>query len=100
MGDFLYICCMGKELTYEERIQWFISKYYESGIEYEGLLVSMKDTNLDSFQWYDETVSIPKYGDDALYSEIEHLIIMWSNDGTKTAGHLTRQIMELLRGEK
>jgi len=75
---------MGKELTYEERIQWFISKYYESGMEYEGLLVSMKDTNLDSFQWYNETVSIPKY----------------SNDGTKTAGHLTRQIMKLLGGEK
>ena len=91
---------MGKELTYEERIQWFISKYYESGMEYEGLLVSMKDTNLDSFQWYDETVSIPKCVDDVLYTEIEYLIIMWSNDGTNTAGYLTRQIMELLRGEK
>lgn len=31
-----------------------------------------------------------------LYSEIEHLIIMWSNDGTKTAGSLTREIMSLL----
>ena len=31
-----------------------------------------------------------------LYSEIEYLIIMWSNDGTKTAGTLTRQIMDLL----
>lgn len=31
-----------------------------------------------------------------LYSEIEYLIIMWSNDGTKTAGHLTRQIMKLI----
>jgi hypothetical protein len=31
-----------------------------------------------------------------LYSKIEHLIIMWSNDGTKTAGSLTRQIMKLL----
>ena len=91
---------MGKELTYEERIQWFISKYYESGMEYEGLLVSMKDTNLDSFQWYGETVSIPKYSDDVLYSEIEHLIITWNIDGTKTAGHLTRQIMKLLGGEK
>ena len=65
-------------------------------MEYEGLLVSMKDTNLDSFQWYGDTISIPKYGDDVLYQEIEYLIIMWSNDGTKTAGHLTRQIMELL----
>lgn len=34
--------------------------------------------------------------DKELYSEIEYLIIMWSNDGTKTAGYLTRKIMELL----
>jgi len=31
-----------------------------------------------------------------LYSEIEGLIIEWSNDRTKTAGYLTRQIMKLL----
>lgn len=31
-----------------------------------------------------------------LYSEIEYLIIMWSNTGTKTAGSLTREIMDLL----
>jgi hypothetical protein len=31
-----------------------------------------------------------------LYSEIEYLIIKWYNDGTKTAGFLTRQIMKLL----
>lgn len=34
-----------------------------------------------------------------LYSEIETLIIHWNNDGTKTAGYLTRQIMELLEGD-
>jgi hypothetical protein len=33
---------------------------------------------------------------ETLYSEIEYLIIMWSNDGTKTAGSLTRDIMKLL----
>jgi hypothetical protein len=38
--------------------------------------------------------------DKELYSEIEYLIIMWSNDGTKTAGFLTRQIMELIDREK
>jgi hypothetical protein len=31
-----------------------------------------------------------------LYSNIEDLIIRWSNDGNKTAGYLTRQIMELI----
>jgi len=35
----------------------------------------------------------------SLYSEIEYLIIDWNNDGTKTAGHLTRQIMKLLGKE-
>lgn len=36
----------------------------------------------------------------SLYSRIEHLIISWDIDGTKTAGHLTRQIMKLLEKEK
>jgi UDP:flavonoid glycosyltransferase YjiC (YdhE family) len=35
-----------------------------------------------------------------LYSEIESLIIMWNIDGTKTAGVLTRQIMELIKKEE
>jgi hypothetical protein len=34
---------------------------------------------------------------ETLYSEIEYLIIQWSNDGTKTAGSLTREIMELIK---
>ena len=34
---------------------------------------------------------------ETLYSEIEHLIIQWNNDGTKTAGSLTREIMELVK---
>ena len=33
---------------------------------------------------------------DFLYSKIEHLIIEWAIDGQKTAGHLTRKIMELI----
>jgi hypothetical protein len=31
-----------------------------------------------------------------LYSNIEDLIIKWNLDGYKTAGYLTRQIMELI----
>ena len=37
------------------------------------------------------------------YSAIEHLIIEWDIDGTKTAGHLTREILKILKmgsGEK
>jgi hypothetical protein len=50
-----------EELTYEERIKWFIQNYYESGMEYELLLISMKDENLDAIKWYDEIIAIPKY---------------------------------------
>ena len=35
-----------------------------------------------------------------LYSKIERIVIAWSIDGTKTAGYLTRQIMELLNKQK
>ena len=34
---------------------------------------------------------------ETLYSEIEHLIIRWTIDGTKTAGSLTRDIMKLIK---
>jgi len=34
---------------------------------------------------------------ETLYSEIEYLIIRWNLDGTKTAGSLTREIMELVK---
>ena len=32
-----------------------------------------------------------------LYSAIEHAIIKWTIDGTKTAGSLTREIMLILK---
>lgn len=34
-----------------------------------------------------------------LYQEIENQIIIWGNDGTKTAGSLTRKIMKLIEAE-
>lgn len=37
---------------------------------------------------------------DKHYSNIERLIINWNNDGTKTAGDLTRQIISLLENKK
>lgn len=55
---------MRELLTYEERILWFVSNYYETGMEYGILLESMKDTNLDHFKWYDEYIRIPKYSDE------------------------------------
>ena len=41
--------------------------------------------------------TINKMNSEIIYSEIEHLIIQWNNDGTKTAGSLTREIMELIK---
>ena len=38
--------------------------------------------------------------DFSLYSQIEHLIIKWNIDGTKTAGHLTREIIKLIEKNK
>lgn len=38
--------------------------------------------------------------DKILYSKIEHIIIKYSNDGSKTAGSLTREIMYLINQNK
>ena len=35
-----------------------------------------------------------------LYSAIEHAIITWTLDGTKTAGSLTREIMLIIKQEQ
>jgi hypothetical protein len=51
---------LDRKLSQEERIKWFVSNYYETGMELDILLVSMKDTDLDNFIWYGETIDIPK----------------------------------------
>ena len=56
------------ELTFEERVRWFIQNYYETGMEYSSLLVSMKNENLESYDWYGETITIPKYREE-IYPE-------------------------------
>lgn len=56
---FLNFHCV--ELSYKERIEWFLIHYYETGMEFEILLDSFKDKNLDGFIHYDETISIPKF---------------------------------------
>jgi hypothetical protein len=44
-----------------------------------------------------EKISIVDETEKDLYSKIENSIISWSNDGTQTAGSLTREIMELIK---
>jgi len=71
--------------------------------EASGLLDNLGDKsdkiNL-AIPMYAKTVQLINDNPTELYSEIEYLIIMWSNDGTKTAGSLTRDIMKLITQNK
>ncbi|MEK6829865.1 MAG: hypothetical protein AABY15_07130 [Nanoarchaeota archaeon] len=49
-----------RELTYEERVEWFVANYYETGMELRIMLDSLKNDNLDKFKWYDEIIRFPK----------------------------------------
>lgn len=50
-----------EELTYEQRIRWFVNNYYETGMEYQGMLHALRNEDLDNFKWYDEIIKFPKY---------------------------------------
>lgn len=58
-----------RKLTYEERIAWFVANYYETGMEYSALLDGMRDSDLDNFKWYDETIKFPKTVEDLKLSQ-------------------------------
>lgn len=55
---------MRKKLTYEDKVRWFVNNYYETGMEYEGMLKELKDENLNNFKWYDEIIKFPEYEND------------------------------------
>jgi hypothetical protein len=50
-----------KKLTYEDRVKWFVENYYESGMELEILMESLKNEDLDNLSWNGEIISIPKF---------------------------------------
>lgn len=52
---------MNREMTQYERISWFYLNYYETGMEFIGVQESLKDTDLDNFEWYGEKIEIPKH---------------------------------------
>jgi hypothetical protein len=56
-----------------------------------GINSDKKKGFIEGAKWKQEQ---DKNNEKELYSEIEYLIINWSNDGTETAGALTRQIIE------
>jgi hypothetical protein len=61
-----------RELTYEERIAWFVANYYETGMEYEGLLESMKTYNLDQFEWIGgDVIRFPKTVDELKLAKVD-----------------------------
>lgn len=51
---------MDRPLSQEDKIRWFFSNYYETGMELDSLLISMKDTDFDNFIWYDQKIDVPK----------------------------------------
>jgi hypothetical protein len=72
------------ELTYEERVRWFVNNYYETGMEYASMLESMRDDDLDNFVWYGETIRIPKFhsGNETIYTQeqVENMLnIIYNN---------------------
>ncbi len=87
------------ELTDKERYNiWFINNF-ETGMEYNP--DNVPDFDNEHYVPTPKTETVILNEDDSeLYSNIEDLIIRWGNDGTKTAGTLTRQIMGLLRKDK
>lgn len=52
------------KLSYEERVTWFVNNYYETGMEYQSMLSTMLDWDLDRVQWYGHIIKIPKYRDE------------------------------------
>jgi len=83
---------MKTELTYEERIAWFVENYYESGMEYQSLLVTMKDEDLDNFKWYDDFISIPKHKVESKFGTY-----METESATKLTGDKITRFVERLK---
>ena len=59
-----YFFGIREELTYKERIAWFLYNYYETGMEYPILLKTMLSEDLDNLKWYNDYIKIPKYCDE------------------------------------
>lgn len=74
------------ELTKQQRIKWFFTNYYETGMELEALQEALKDKDLDlGIDWIDGKVIPPKYLDDIKTKTVN---IVRSNDGTLLYGSL------------
>lgn len=64
-----FVC---RPMKYEERIKWLFRNHYETGMEYEIMLESLKSEDLDKLKWYDGFLTLPKYriGSFATYARL------------------------------
>ena len=78
-------------------VEWLIDESMKLVVQYMNGTLNEETLDDDIYRIGTRAKEMEKeqFGDET-YSEIEHLIIAWEIDGTKTAGHLTRQIMKLL----
>jgi hypothetical protein len=65
-----FVC---RPMKYEERIRWLFENHYETGMEYEIMLDSLKSQDLDKLKWYDDFLTLPKYriGSFSNYARLE-----------------------------
>ena len=87
------------ELTYEERVRWFVNNYYETGMEYASMLESMRDDDLDNFVWYGETIRIPKFhsGNERLYTQEQvEKLMYWTAKMTLGVWHSTKSEAKII----
>lgn len=67
------------KLTNQQRIKWFFTNYYETGMELESLQQSLKNKDLDlGIDWIDSKVIPPKYLDEIKTST---LFVITDKDG-------------------
>lgn len=52
------------ELSYTERIVWFLENYYESGLSQSRLIDAFIHEDLSNLRWNGDIISIPKYKDE------------------------------------
>lgn len=68
----------------------------EDYCEYSGLpSTSAYENRTPNQVMLGDKTALAEEASEQLYMQIEHLIIQWNIDGTKTAGSLTRDIMKL-----
>jgi hypothetical protein len=85
--------------TKQTAVEWLVDKLMKESTGYISLdaLVSYTKQALEMEKEYTNSLKIDE---NKLYSDIEHAIITWTLDGTRTAGSLTREIMLIIKQQE